>query len=74
MRPLFVRIFPGDVIIMKVKKQHMTVMTRQEMDAESTSLQGKLKCVEPIVTNARRELCGDTMRAVRFFSPNRHSV
>ena len=50
MRPLFVRIFPGDVIIMKVKKQHMTVMTRQEMDAESTSLQGKLKCVEPIVS------------------------
>ena len=56
---------------MAVQELHMT---REGMDTESICLHCKSKGVEPIVTSASHQLCGNPSRAVRFFCPNCHPV
>ena len=42
-------------------------MTREGIDTESICLHCKSKGVEPVVTSALHQTCGNPMRAVRFF-------
>ena len=52
--------------MMAVQELHMT---REGMDTESIYLQCKSIGVEPVVTSASHQLCGNPSRAVRFFTP-----
>ena len=62
-------ILPDDM--MAVQELHMT---REDMDTNSFCVQCKSKSVEPIVTSAPHQLCGNPSRAVPFFCPDCHSV
>ena len=58
----YVAILPDDM--MAIEELHMT---REGMDTESICLQCKSKGVEPVVTSALHQTCGNPLRAVLFF-------